>query len=176
MMKILIATAFLCGSSIAFAQEDASDEMVAEDMSASSDMEADADLWEEDQSSAGVLAAVNALMAALAARDAEAMREALVPGGEAVNIAFDDQGRAEIQAQTWEDFLAALGTRNYDLPDAFVAYSVSSNGQTAVFSGNGDNYWTEDVPICASYHFYAVQDAGRWRILNMMRSQAQGEC
>ena len=120
---------------------------------------------------ANAMVPVNALLAAIAARDGAALLAQVRPDGSAT--AVTDR---VVRRQGWAEFAAGIRPGPERYAERLTDPAVEVDGDIAmvwspyVFTINGA------VHHCGFDHFDLVREAGRWRVLNITWSQRATGC
>ena len=129
-----------------------------------------------DADTANVLTPINALLAAVGARDGVAILAQVRPDGSATAAIERADGTRTIRRQGWAEFAAAVHPGPERYAERLFDPAVEVDGDVAmawspyVFTVDGR------VDHCGADHFDLVRDGGRWRILNVTWSQRTTGC
>ncbi len=129
-----------------------------------------------DADTANILTPVNALLAAVAARDGAAILAQVRPEGSATAAIERADGTRAIRRQGWAEFAAAVRPGPERYAERLLDPAVEVDGDMAmvwspyVFTVDGR------VDHCGADHFDLVREGGRWRILNLTWSQRTTGC
>ena len=124
----------------------------------------------------GVLVPIDALFAALAARDGQAMLAQVRPDGSATAVEERPDGTRSIRRTSWTEFAAALKPGPERYAERLVDPAIDIDGDIAmvwspyVFTIDGK------VAHCGTDHFDMVREDGRWKILNITWSKRTSGC
>lgn len=128
------------------------------------------------EDSAAVLATIDALFAALAAKDGEAMLALTMDAGAATASYTTDAGEARIVSRSWAEFAGRLAAiegapaeRNID-PHVHVDGDIAMVWTPYEFTMNGE------FSHCGTNHFDLVRSEGEWRVLNVTWTQRTEGC
>jgi len=125
---------------------------------------------------AGVMAPIEALFAALAARDGQALLAQVRPEGGATAVEEKADGSRSIRRSSWSEFAAGLKPGPERYAERLTDPAVDIDGDIAmvwspyVFTIDGR------VAHCGTDHFDMVREAGRWKILNITWSKRTTGC
>lgn len=125
-----------------------------------------------DADAAAVLAPVNALFAALAARDGQAVLAQTLPQGRATAV---DAG-GQLRPMSWQEFAAGLKPGPERLEEQLTDPAIDVDGDIAmvwspyVFRINGQ------LRHCGTDHFDLVRVDGHWKLLNATWTQRTSGC
>ena len=129
-----------------------------------------------DADTANVLTPVNALLAAIAARDGAAILAQVRPDGSATAAVERPDGTRAIRRQGWAEFAAQVRPGPERYAERLLDPAVEVDGDVAmawspyVFTVDGR------VDHCGADHFDLVREGARWRILNVTWSQRTTGC
>jgi hypothetical protein len=125
---------------------------------------------------AAVLVPVNALFAALAARDGQAILPHIDPEGRITVVMERAEGARRIGSPNWTEFAAGLtpGPERFEeiMPDPLVAI----DGDIAVVWGRYVFKVDGAISHCGVDHFDLVRREGAWKIVNITWSQRDTGC
>lgn len=125
---------------------------------------------------AGVMVPIDAMFAALATRDGQALLAQVRPEGGATAVEEMADGTRIIRRTAWSDFAAGLKPGPERYAERLTDPAVDIDGDIAmvwspyVFTIDGR------VAHCGTDHFDMVRDAGRWKILNITWSKRTTGC
>jgi hypothetical protein len=125
---------------------------------------------------AGVMVPIDAMLAALATRDGQALLAQVRPEGGATAVEEMADGTRIIRRTGWSDFAARLKPGPERYAERLTDPAVDIDGDIAmvwspyVFTIDGR------VAHCGTDHFDMVRDAGRWKILNITWSKRTTGC
>lgn len=125
---------------------------------------------------AAVMAPVNAVFAALAARDGEAILEHVERDGRVTVVVQRFDGQIRVSSPTWTDFAAGLkpGPERFEevMPDSTVA--IDDN--IAVVWGRYAFRIDGQISHCGVNHFDLIRRNDEWAIVNLTWSQRAMPC
>lgn len=125
---------------------------------------------------AAAMAPVNALLAALAARDAQAILAQVRPDGGATVAEERPDGSRTVRHLSWAQFAAAIKPGPERYQERLTDPAIEIDGDIAlvwspyVFSVDGK------VHHCGVDHFDLVRDGSAWKIQNVTWSQRTTAC
>ncbi|MES2421750.1 MAG: nuclear transport factor 2 family protein [Pseudomonadota bacterium] len=125
---------------------------------------------------AGVMVSIDALFAALAARDGQAILAQVRPDGGATVAEEKSDGTRSVRRTSWTEFAAALKPGPERYAERLTDPAVDIDGDIAmvwspyVFTIDGK------VAHCGTDHFDMVREAGRWKIANVTWSSRTTGC
>lgn len=123
-----------------------------------------------------ILQPVNAVFAAIAARDAAAMERQLLPGGSATSVAERADGSRAVERRTWPDVLARFRPGPEKFEERLSDPAVESDGSVAMVWGNYVFLIDGKVHHCGIDHFDLVRDSGGWKIASVSWSERTIGC
>ena len=123
-----------------------------------------------------VLAPVDALFAALAARDGAAMRAVVRPDGGAIVARELPDGTRTVRRQTLEDFATGLQPSPDTFEERLYDPLIRIDGDIAMVWGRYDFRINGKVHHCGTDHFELVREAGAWKIANLSWSSRTTGC
>ncbi len=125
---------------------------------------------------AGVMVPIDALFAALAARDGQAILAQVRPDGGATVAEEKPDGTRTVRRMTWPEFAAVIKPGPERYAERLTDPAVDIDGDIAmvwspyVFTIDGK------VAHCGTDHFDMVREAGRWKIANITWSSRATGC
>ncbi len=125
---------------------------------------------------AGVMAPINGLFAALAARDGQAILAQVRADGSATVAEEGPDGARRVRRTGWAEFAAGLKPGPERYAEKLTDAAVDIDGDIAmvwspyIFTVDGR------VAHCGTDHFDLVREAGRWKILNITWSKRTTGC
>lgn len=120
-----------------------------------------------DPEIAGVMTPIEALFAALSARDGAAILAQVNPRGLATVADERPDGTRSVRHMSWAEFAGGVKpgldriAERLDNPAVEIDGDIAMVWSPYVFTVNGR------VQHCGTDHFDLVRDAGRWRVLNV---------
>jgi len=125
---------------------------------------------------AGVMVPIDALLAALAARDGQAILAQVRPDGGATVAEENPDGTRSVRRTNWPEFAASIKPGPERYAERLTDPAVDIDGDIAmvwspyVFTIDGK------VSHCGIDHFDMVREAGRWKIANLTWSKRTTGC
>ena len=123
-----------------------------------------------------VLAPVNAMFAALTARDAAAILAQVRPDGSATVAEERPDGTRRVRRLSWQEFAAGVKPGPERLEERIYTPAVELDGDVAMVWARYDFRIDGRVHHCGFDHFDLVRESGRWRVLNVTWSQRTTGC
>ncbi len=129
-----------------------------------------------DQDTAAVMAPVNAVLAAINARDPTPAAEAIRPDALAVAAVERPDGTRTVRRTTWREFSAGIRPGPERHEERLGDPAVEVDGDVAmvwspyIFSVDGK------IDHCGTDHFSLVRENGRWQIAAITWSQRSSGC
>lgn len=123
-----------------------------------------------------VMQPVNAVFAAIAARDAAAINAQLIPGGSATVVSEEPNGERLTTRRTWPELLARFQPGPERFEERLTDPAIETDGSVAMVWGNYVFLVDGKVHHCGTDHFDLVRDNGRWKIANVTWSQRTTGC
>jgi hypothetical protein len=127
----------------------------------------------EEQS---ILQPVNAVFAAIAARDAAAMERQLAAGGGATIVTEQPDGSRTIARRSWPQVLARFQPGPEKFEERLSDPAIESDGSVAMVWGNYLFLIDGRVHHCGVDHFDLVRESGTWKIANVSWSERTAGC
>lgn len=127
----------------------------------------------EEQS---VMQPVNAVFAAIAARDSAAINAQLLPGGSATIVSEQPNGEFMTTRRTWPELLTHFQPGPEKFEERLSDPAIETDGKVAMVWGNYVFLIDGKVHHCGIDHFDLVRDNGRWKIANVTWSQRTTGC
>lgn len=130
----------------------------------------------EDAEAAAVMAPIDALFAALTARDGQAVLGVVRPEGGGTAVVERGDGTRAVRRIAWSDYAAGLKPGPEKLEERIAMPAIEVDGDIAmvwapyVFRVNGK------VVHCGTDHFDLVRENGTWKILNVTWTQRTTGC
>ena len=125
---------------------------------------------------ASVMVPIDALFAALAARDGRAILAQVRPEGSATVAEEKPDGTRSVRRTSWPEFAASIKPGPERYAERLTDPAVDIDGDIAmvwspyVFTIDGK------VAHCGTDHFDMVREAGRWKIANLTWSKRTTGC
>lgn len=126
--------------------------------------------------SAGVLATIDSLFAALAARDADAILAVIRPEGVATASFTDEAGEAQIVSRSWPAFAARIAAIEGAPAERLIDPHVHVDGDIAMVWAPYEFTMNGEFSHCGIDHFDLVRSEGEWRVLNITWTQRTEGC
>lgn len=125
---------------------------------------------------AAVMVPVDALFAALAARDPALAAPYLLPEGDLTIADERDDGTREVRRTSFVEFAATLkpGPEKYE--ERIYNPAIEIDGDIALVWGRYDFIIDGKLSHCGVDHFNLVREAGRWKIANLSYSKRRTGC
>ncbi len=124
----------------------------------------------------GVMAPVNALFAAIAARDGQAALATAIDGASATTATEAPDGTRKITRRAWADFAAGLKPGPEKFEERLFAPAIEVDGDVALVWGRYDFYVGGKLHHCGYDHFDLVREGGHWKIANITWSSRTTGC
>ncbi|MBC7987459.1 MAG: nuclear transport factor 2 family protein [Sphingomonadaceae bacterium] len=128
------------------------------------------------EDSAAVLATVDALFAALGAKDGAAMLALTAPEGVATASFTDETGEARIVSRSWADFAGRLAAIEGTPAERAIDPHVHVDGDIAMVWTAYEFTFDGRFSHCGIDHFDLVRREGRWRVLNLTWTRRTEGC
>lgn len=125
---------------------------------------------------AAVMAPVNALLAALAARDSTAILVPLRPDGGAIVATEGPDGKSNVRRINWAEFAATVKPGPERLQETLYNPAIEIDGDIAMVWGRYDFRIDGKIHHCGYDHFDLVRENGRWAIANITWSSRTTGC
>jgi len=125
---------------------------------------------------ANVLAPVNAMLAALSARDAAALLAQVHPEGAATVAEERADGTRSVRRMGWQQFAAGVKPGPERIEERIYAPAVEVDGDVGMVWARYDFLIDGRVHHCGYDLFDMVRDGGRWRVLNVTWSSRTTGC
>ncbi|OYY71694.1 nuclear transport factor 2 family protein [Sphingomonas sp. 28-63-12] len=126
--------------------------------------------------STAVMTPVNALFAAIAARDGKAMAPLLLDGGTATIAAEKADGSRTVTRVGWADLTGRFAPGAERFEERLYDPAIEIDGDVALVWGRYDFYVNGTLHHCGYDHFDLVRDGGRWKIANLTWSSRTTGC
>ena len=125
---------------------------------------------------AAVMAPVNALLAAIAARDGAQVLPHVLPEGGVITAFTKPDGTAGYQRKGWATWAADLkpGAERYQ--ERFTDPAIEVDGDIAMVWGPYELLIDGKIAHCGYDHFDLVRDGGQWKIANITYSARTTGC
>ena len=125
---------------------------------------------------AAVLAPVNALFAALAARDGRAIAGSIRPEGSVTVATEKDDGTRSIRHLTLAEFAAGLKPGAERFEERLIGPAIEIDGDIAMVWGRYDFLIDGKVHHCGVDHFGLVREEGAWKVASLAWSSRTRGC
>lgn len=122
-----------------------------------------------------IMASVSAFMDGLAARDADAMRAAVIDGGTLVVVRQDDAGN-QVRVMAMDDTIAALAAMPAAAREVLDGAYPNSNGPVGTVWAPYVFYDGDGLHHCGVNVFTLVEQHGDWRIASITYSHLEDGC
>ena len=119
---------------------------------------------------------VNAVFAAIAARDAAALNAQLLPSGSATVVSEQPNGDRVTSRRAWPELLSRFQPGPERFEERLTDPAIETDGSVAMVWGNYVFLIDGKVHHCGTDHFDLVRDNGRWKIANITWSQRTTGC
>ena len=129
-----------------------------------------------DPDVANVMAPVDAMLRAIAARDGAALLQQVRPDGGATVAVEGADGARSVRRLSWAEFAAGVrpGAERVEERQGFPA--VELDGDIAMVWAPYTFLVNGAVRHCGTNHYDLVREGGRWRILNVTWTQRTTGC
>jgi hypothetical protein len=125
---------------------------------------------------AAVLAPINALFAALTARDGQAMLAHVLPEGHVAAAGNRPDGSPVITHHSWAEFAAGIKPGPEAFEERLYNPAIEIDGDIAMVWGRYDFRINGKVSHCGVDHFDLLRTGGQWKILNIIWSRRTTDC
>lgn len=125
---------------------------------------------------AAVMAPVNALFAAIAARDGQAALATAIDGASATTASEAADGTAKITRRAWAEFAAGLKPGPEKFEERLYNPAIEIDGDVALVWGRYNFYIGAKLHHCGYDHFDLVRAGGQWKIANITWSSRTTGC
>lgn len=125
---------------------------------------------------AAVMAPVNALFAAIAARDSAAALAIATEGASATTASEAADGTTKITRRAWAEFATGLKPGPEMFEERLFAPAIEVDGNVALVWGRYNFYIGGKIHHCGYDHFDLVRDGGQWKIANITWSSRTTGC
>ncbi len=122
-----------------------------------------------------VLAAVEALFAAMLAHDAAAIAAIVEPQGLVTAVTSDAGGDTMVNTRSWADFAAGLA-QGHSIRERMFAPEVRVRGDLAMVWARYDLFIDGNFSHCGTDLFELVRRQGRWRLLHASFTRERAGC
>jgi hypothetical protein len=125
---------------------------------------------------AAVLAPINGIFAAIAARDGNAVLPFVRAEGHATAAGNKPDGTPVVNSRSWADFAGGLkpGPERYE--ERMASPAIEVDGDIAMTWGDYVFLVDGKVVHCGVNHFDLVRENGAWKVLNVTWSRRTTEC
>lgn len=123
-----------------------------------------------------ILATIDAMFGALAARDREAMLDQVISSGRVTSVASMESGAATIWSVAWQDYMSSLPDDDTVYEEQLIDHSILIDGDIAAVWGNYLFHIDGELAHCGVDHFDMIRAENRWRILNLTWSERSEGC
>ncbi len=125
---------------------------------------------------AGVMVPIDALFAALAARDGQAILAQVRPDGGATVAEEKADGTRSVRRTGWPEFAASIKPGPERYAERLTDPAVDIDGDIAMVWSPYVFMIDGKVAHCGTDHFDMVREAGRWKIANLTGSKRTTGC
>lgn len=125
---------------------------------------------------AAVMKPVNALFAAIAARDGKAMAPLLFDGGSATIATEKADGTRVLTRLTWADLTTRFTPGAETFEERMYDPAIEIDGDVALVWGRYNFYIDGKLHHCGYDHFDLVRDGAVWKIANLTWSNRATGC
>jgi len=125
---------------------------------------------------AAVMAPVNAVFAALAARDGQAILSHVDPEGRITVVVERSDGQRRIGTPTWAEFAAGLAPGPERFEEVMPNPTVAIDGDIAIVWGRYAFKIDGQTSHCGVDHFDLIRRNDEWTIVNLTWSQRATGC
>lgn len=130
----------------------------------------------EDPDAAAVMAPVNAIFAALAAHDGQAVLAHVRPEGKVTVASERPDGTRAIRDLDWAGFAANLKPGPEKLEERMPNPAIEVDGDIAMVWGAFTFLIDGKVHHCGVNHFDLIRENGQWKVLNITWSSRTTGC
>ena len=123
-----------------------------------------------------VMQPVNALLAAIAARNPAAINAQLLAGGSATIVTEQPNGSRTIERRAWPEAVAGFRPGPQKFEERLSDAAIESDGSIALVWGNYVFLIDGKVHHCGIDHFDLVRDSSGWKIANVTFSVRTTGC
>lgn len=123
-----------------------------------------------------ILQPINAVFAAIAARDAAAMEKQLIAGGSATVVTEQPDGSRTVARRAWPQVLARFSPGPEKFEERLSDPAIESDGSVAMVWGNYVFLIDGKVHHCGIDHFDLVRETGSWKIADVSWSERTRGC
>ena len=125
---------------------------------------------------AAVLAPINGLFAAIAARDGQAVLRHVRSEGRATAAGSKPDGTPVVNSRTWAEFAAALKPGAEKFEERMPSPAIEVDGDIAMAWGDYMFLVDGKVVHCGVNHFDLVRENGAWKVFNVTWSRRTTGC
>ncbi len=125
---------------------------------------------------AQVMRPVNALFAAITARNGQAMMPLLRDGGGATIATEKADGTRTVTHQSWAELTARFTPGKERFEERLIDPAIEIDGDIAYVWGRYDFYIDGKLHHCGYDHFDMVREGGTWKIANLTWSSRTTGC
>jgi hypothetical protein len=125
---------------------------------------------------AAVLAPINGIFAAIAARDGQAVLPFVRAEGRATAAGNKPDGTPVVNSRSWADFAAEFKPGAERFEERMPSPAIEVDGDIAMAWGDYVFLVDGKVVHCGVNHFDLVRENGAWKVLNVTWSRRTTEC
>lgn len=125
---------------------------------------------------AAVLAPINGIFAAIAARDGQAVLPFVRAEGRATAAGNKPDGAPVVNSRSWADFAAGLKPGSEKFEERMPSPAIEVDGDIAMAWGDYAFLVDGKVVHCGVNHFDLVRESGVWKVLNVTWSRRTTGC
>lgn len=125
---------------------------------------------------AAVLAPINGIFAAIAARDGQAVLPFVRAEGRATAAGNKSDGAPVVNSRSWADFAAGLKPGSEKFEERMPSPAIEVDGDIAMAWGDYVFLVDGKVVHCGVNHFDLVRENGAWKVLNVTWSRRTTGC
>ena len=125
---------------------------------------------------AAVLAPINGIFAAIAARDGQAVLPFVRAEGRATAAGNKPDGTPVVNSRSWADFAAGLKPGSEKFEERMPSPAIEVDGDIAMAWGDYVFLVDGKVVHCGVNHFDLVRENGAWKVLNVTWSRRTTGC
>lgn len=129
-----------------------------------------------EEDSAAVLATIDALFAALAAREGNAMLAVTMDEGAATASFTDEAGEPRVVSRSWPEFAARIAAIEGAPAERLIDPHVHVDGDIAMVWAPYEFTMNGAFSHCGIDHFDLVRSGGQWRVLNLTWTRRTEGC
>ncbi len=123
-----------------------------------------------------VLAVVDALFAAMLARDGAAVTPLVEPQGIVTSVSTAPDGSRRVTVAPWADFAAGLARAPAPIRERLFSPEVRVHGDIAMVWSRYDLWIGDTFSHCGTDLFDLVRRDGQWRMLNVTYTRERTGC